>query len=60
MTPCIANYKVEIGNKGYVGHCLGHKVTVAKSLHNNNIFHLSNAGVDCVSRQSDFLEISID
>lgn len=56
MTPRIANYGVEIENKGHVGHCLIHKVTVAKSLHNNNIFHLSNVGMDYVSRQFDFVE----
>lgn len=60
MTPRIANYRVEIENKGHVGHCLRHKVAVAKSLHNNNIFHLSNAGMDSVSQQSDFVENSID
>lgn len=60
MTPRIANYRVERENKGHVGHCLGHKVTGAESLHKDNIFHLSNAGMDCVSRQSDFVENSID
>lgn len=43
MAPRITNDRVEIENSSYVGHCLRHNVTGTKPLHNNNIFHLSNA-----------------
>lgn len=60
MAPPITNDRVEIEHSSYVGHCLRHNVTGTTALHNNNIFHLSNADMGYVSLRLDFLELSID